>query len=208
MRTQAEIEKEMAPLQKRLSALQRELSARIDHDRNDEMARLFPDGVVSLKPIMDLAYDRLKQPWYDRVHAYLAKEREPGGSLRGTYTSGYNPDTNQIHFKVMLDQNEPLASQGGIKTALPLIQPHAGWKTIGIFEHTLSEYAVWFLMVSEDGSRFLVLNHRRRNDLLAGRDPAPSLRGRGSDFAEFKDVDSALAYIYMNHPYCLASDED
>jgi hypothetical protein len=107
------------------------------------------------------------------------------GRYSGLMHSGYFPDTNQIALKVSFDQNEPFESQLDVLKFVEFIKPLKNGKyVITVFEYSLSEDGV-YTIESEDGKEWSVVFTRYYH-------PTTAFTG---------DLQTALKYVYDNHPY-------
>lgn len=210
MSTREKLEEELRALDERRATVIGKLDKLIQRD-NRAYGKLFEDG-ITLEKVMGLEWSTfgsgLNSKWYKEVSDWCAQqqhgtynpetgENEGPAPLRGVYRDGYNPETNQVNFKVMLDQNIPLEEQLGLKLVLPLTKAHEGMKLFRIFRHDCSAAGSWYLLVQETvgGQSFEVWDHYNLRRRKLG-DPL----GTHAE-AKFPDLMLALSYIYDRHPY-------
>ncbi|MDB4278958.1 hypothetical protein N9917_05090 [Deltaproteobacteria bacterium] len=211
-----EIEAEMASLREQMATLGKEWRGLKSRALSRKMNKtLFPDGEITLEGVMDVDWNELGnggygQKWWNKITNWLSLQqsgvydkatgKDTGDMpLRGVYRDGYNPDTNQVAFKVMMRQPEPLESQMGLLLILPLVKPHEGWKRFSIFRHDCGEGGnFWSVRVSEDGKTAEVWYDRH----LRYEDSYDHYK------AEFTGtVEEALEHIRQKHPYELEESE-
>ena len=106
---------------------------------------------------------------------------------------GTDPVENVPRLNVKFDQNEPFYKQLGILKFIPHLTPVVvkdiddtkKYKYISIFEHTLCQYAVFFMLVTpgKDEAQLVSMSYHR-----------PTVIAKGT-------VKEMLRFIYDNHPY-------
>lgn len=108
----------------------------------------------------------------------------------GMSSSGYRPSTMQRGIQISLYKYAPDSAAklektfDGLQKILPYIEPVDGWKVIGIFESTLSEFGSYTLFVGEKVCELRKCTY-------------------GSERVIFKanSLLEALEYIQKHHPY-------
>lgn len=162
-----EIREEMAAMDTRRTALWEEYKILMARDLSWRMGGLFPDGEITLKGIFQVDWNELGnmgygEEWWKKITDWLdvqqhgtynpaTGQNEGPCPLRGVYREGYNPETNQVAFKVVMRQQEPLESQLGLLQILPWTKAHEGWKSFSIFEASCGENGRFYsMLISED----------------------------------------------------------
>lgn len=116
-------------------------------------------------------------------------------SKRGLYgPQGVATDTMQRGFKIMLYQNDAESFKknlNGLKEILPFVKPittgdYAGYKYIDVFEHTLSEYGSYWVIVNEE-----LIDCRLMQDRWH----------RTYEIKKFDTLEKLLAYMWKHHYY-------
>jgi hypothetical protein len=109
----------------------------------------------------------------------------------GLWSGGYIPETGQRGVKVMLikDDEESLKKTiVGLEKVLPFIKPivTSGYKIVGIFEHTLSENGVFYMLIDDKNSVYKLMSdvYRRTHELK-----------------KFNSLESIIKYVQENHWY-------
>jgi len=113
---------------------------------------------------------------------------------RGLFSGGSLPSTKQRCIKVMLTKNQ-LESYNktvkAVKEILPFIKPfpdgeHVGYKFIDIFEHTLSAYGSYYMLINEKKHVYKLMQdrHHQTHKLQA-----------------FDSLSKIIKYVQFNHPY-------
>jgi len=204
-----EIEAELTELRKRQTKLTKDWKRLKDRSFSRQMGRLFPDGEITLERVFQVDWIDLghgySQKWWDKITRWLdiqqhgtwnpeTCQQEGPMPLRGAYREGYNPDTNQVAFKLMLRKGEPLDEQMGIKLLLPHMKAHEGWKRFRIFRHDLSARGCWSLRVSKDGKTAEVWDDRHLWYAAEFGDKQYKAEFTGT-------IEEALAYAQDRHYY-------
>jgi hypothetical protein len=141
---------------------------------------LFEDGSVSDKRFA--ARDKF---WRNRF-----------GS-KGLHTGGYYRNTKQISIMIKLTKGDKESLEDNIKQLtdiLPYIKPQdKDYKVFNLFEHTLSEFGSYNLIINEERKEYVLVKTVYSSD---------------RDRTNFKDLKSALEYIQTNHYYDSLEEED
>jgi hypothetical protein len=102
-------------------------------------------------------------------------------------SNGYYEKTQQVQIEVMLNYKQridkPLRK---LRELLPHIKPLDNVRRFGIFEHTLSEFGVFELIVAKDSEKCRLVK---------------TTYGRQADITKFNDLKEALIYIAEHHWY-------
>lgn len=129
----------------------------------------------------------------------LYRERERQLQKLGLRGEGYIPDTMQTAIKVTLyrehnkkNKNRNLRAYVGLVKLLPYMKPmtennhrtqYKGKKYVSLFEHTLSQYGSWFLLLTGN-----------ENDVV-------ELHNSYSEKKKFKNLKEAFNYCAIHHYY-------
>lgn len=140
--------------------------------------------------------DSDKPNWEDILHCEhddttaAHKFREEMLGKMGLHTGGYNPTTNQTFIEVSLTYGDAGSLEKTIeslKTLLPFISPIIeGNKAIGIFEHTLSQYGVYEMLINEEKGHYEIQKTAWHNT---------------SSVKTFKSLAEMIKYVQEHHWY-------
>lgn len=94
------------------------------------------------------------------------KARSKYWGAKGLYSSGYNPETEQVSLKLMLykgDKDNLEQTITATEEVLPLLKVHNGVKRLSIFEHTLSEDGIWSVEITDDSYDLILSRYHRKS---------------------------------------------
>lgn len=148
----ADVDNQVAVLLKEREPIDRKLR-RLDGKRKRLMDDLGRAMLEALSPDDRLAY--LLSPESVDVSMEVYRERERVMRELGFTTGCIWSETRQPVLRVALTYGDPKSFErtlDGIRKTIKYYKPHAdGWVRYGVFEHTLSEYGMYTLLVSPDG---------------------------------------------------------
>lgn len=105
--------------------------------------------------------------------------------------TGYFAKTNQRALKILFRQHRSFEEQLHILQFIPFIKPitddddDESFKSIQVFEHTLSRYGIYNIEVASDMCWRLCMTTHSQKRLIK----------------EFSSAHECLRYVYDNHPY-------
>lgn len=112
---------------------------------------------------------------------------------RGLHSGGYLPDTGQRCITVCLTRDDTHSLSRTIHALneiLPYIKPmvkeYTGYKYIGVFENTLSQYGVYFLLIHEKDDVFKLMQ---------------TVYSRTSELKRFTSLKELIKYVQKNYWY-------
>lgn len=141
--------------------------------------------------VVELAETRTSE---QEIEYYLSEEYDEGMVKHtaresfwrefGLHRGGMRRETKQSYLEVALTYNDEKSLEKNLKAlekVLPYIKSIEGYKKIGIFEHTLSEFGSYELLIKKD--EYSVSHYY------------------GYNKDKFKTLRAALEYIQKNHWY-------
>lgn len=141
-----ELGKKLAVINKERDKICKAYWKEVKSRKNAEFAEYFkvgftPKTVLSF-PASDV--DHVNESWFKKIEDFFNE------NYKYVRHQGYSPETNQEYLTVWLYKNTPLEKQMEIKDFIPYIKPlNDGWKHVGIFEESLSEYDSYSLLIKE-----------------------------------------------------------
>jgi hypothetical protein len=142
------------------------------------------DEVLTIESVMSHDPNGLGMHLYRRRQTWM---RETTGD--SVAFSGYFQETNQGAVRVAFRKYKPFEDQLHILQFAPFIKPitHDGktFKSIGVFEHTLSRYGVYNIEIFSDTCWHLCNTAYSHKTIIK----------------EFSGARECLRYVYDNHPY-------
>lgn len=210
------LEQELVVLRERQEALYKPWEVLKARNLDARMNALFPNDEITLEGIFQVDWNEIGnmgygEKWYRKIAdqidlwqhgAWNPKTNQSEGPrpLRGVYRDGINPDTNQVAFKVMMRQHQPVEDQLGLFLILPHVRAFEGWKTFGIFEASLGEFGQsYVLRISEDHKRAEVWKRRD----LHYEWGTPLSQKTGEDA-----IMESMRFIHQQLPYETESSDD